>query len=156
MFGKLFHCTAAETLAQRAVIGRITLFFTAFSARHFSSLPSAGGKDVTSGFAVLCLAGTLLLKACESGQKQSRRAKVINLTNLRQYHYCTSFFVIANQESEEYFMKIQIKITEKLVRVVSIPADSVEEAKQKAEEDYKAGNIVLTADDFVSYSITRG
>lgn len=53
-------------------------------------------------------------------------------------------------------MKIQIKITEKLVRVVSIPADSVEEAKQKAEEDYKAGNIVLTADDFVSYSITRG
>lgn len=53
-------------------------------------------------------------------------------------------------------MKVNIKITEKLVRVVSVNAESVEEAKQKVEDEYSAGNIVLTADDFVSYTITNG
>lgn len=53
-------------------------------------------------------------------------------------------------------MKVKIKITEKLVRVVSVQAESVEEAKQQVEDEYRAGNIVLTADDFVSYTITRG
>lgn len=53
-------------------------------------------------------------------------------------------------------MKVNIKITEKLVRVVSVNAESLEEAKQKVENEYGAGNIVLTADDFVSYTITKG
>lgn len=53
-------------------------------------------------------------------------------------------------------MKVNIKITEKLVRFVSVNAESVEEAKQKVENEYSAGNIVLTADDFISYTITKG
>ena len=53
-------------------------------------------------------------------------------------------------------MKVNIKITEKLVRVVSVNAKSIEEAKQKVEDEYRAGNIVLMADDFVSYTISKG
>ena len=53
-------------------------------------------------------------------------------------------------------MKVKVKITEKLVRVIDVHADSVEEAKQKVEDEYSAGNIVLTADDFVSYTISKG
>lgn len=52
-------------------------------------------------------------------------------------------------------MKVKVKITEKLVRVIDVHADNVEEAKQKVEDEYRVGDIVLTADDFVSYSITR-
>ncbi len=42
------------------------------------------------------------------------------------------------------------------MRVVSVNAENAEEAKQKIEDEYRAGNIVLTADDFVSYTITKG
>lgn len=52
-------------------------------------------------------------------------------------------------------MKVKIKITEKLVRVISVKADSVEKAKQKVENMYRAGDIVLTADDFIGYTVTR-
>lgn len=52
-------------------------------------------------------------------------------------------------------MKVKVKITEKLVRVIDVHANSVEEAKQKVEDEYRAADIVLTADDFVSYSITK-
>ena len=52
-------------------------------------------------------------------------------------------------------MKVKVKITEKLVSVIDVHADSVEEVKQKVEDEYRAGDIVFTADDFVSYSITR-
>ena len=47
------------------------------------------------------------------------------------------------------------KITEKLVRVVSVTADSVEEAKEKVNDMYRAGDIVLTADDFIGYKVTK-
>ncbi len=52
-------------------------------------------------------------------------------------------------------MKVKIKITEKLVRVISVTADNVEEAKEKVNEMYRAGDIVLTADDFIGYTITK-
>lgn len=52
-------------------------------------------------------------------------------------------------------MKVKIKITEKLVRVVSVTADSVEEAKEKVNDMYRAGEIVLTAEDFIGYTVTR-
>ncbi len=52
-------------------------------------------------------------------------------------------------------MKVKIKITEKLVYTVSVTANSVEEAKEKVNNMYRSGDIVLTADDFVGYTITR-
>lgn len=53
-------------------------------------------------------------------------------------------------------MKIKIKITEKLVRCVSIDAEDTAEAKRKAEDMYMNEEIVLTADDFAGYTITKG
>ena len=53
-------------------------------------------------------------------------------------------------------MKIKIKITEKLVRRVSIDAEDTAEAKRKAEDMYMNEEIVLTADDFAGYTITKG
>ncbi len=52
-------------------------------------------------------------------------------------------------------MKVKIKITEKLVRTISVTSNSVEEAKEKVNNMYRAGDIVLTSDDFVGYTITR-
>ena len=52
-------------------------------------------------------------------------------------------------------MKVKIKITEKLVRTISVTSNSVEEAKEKVNNMYRSGDIVLTADDFVGFTITK-
>lgn len=52
-------------------------------------------------------------------------------------------------------MVVKIKITEKLVRVVSVEADNKDEARQKVDDLYRAGEIVLTADDFVGYTLSK-
>lgn len=53
-------------------------------------------------------------------------------------------------------MKVKIKITEKLVRYVTVDAKDVMEAKNKVEDMYKHSEIILTADDFDGYTITKG
>ena len=52
-------------------------------------------------------------------------------------------------------MKVKITITEKLVRTISVTSNSVEEAKEKVNNMYRSGDIVLTAHDFVGYTITK-
>lgn len=47
-------------------------------------------------------------------------------------------------------MKYKATITETLMRVTEIEADSVEEAERKIRELYSNGEIVLTADDCIN------
>lgn len=52
-------------------------------------------------------------------------------------------------------MIVKIKITERLVQVVSVEADNKDAARQKVDDLYRAGEIVLTADDFVGYTLSK-
>ena len=45
-------------------------------------------------------------------------------------------------------MKFKVKITEKLVKVVEVEAESEEEALEKVEDDYYSEKIILYPDDF--------
>lgn len=50
-------------------------------------------------------------------------------------------------------MKFNIEITETLQKVVEVEARSLSEAITKVAKDYKDGEIVLDAMDFVGYEI---
>ena len=47
----------------------------------------------------------------------------------------------------------QIEVTEKLVRIIDVAADTLEEALSKVEDDYATGKIILDTDDSVFYDI---
>lgn len=47
----------------------------------------------------------------------------------------------------------EITITETLQRTITIPADSLDEAKSIAEDMYKASEIVLSSEDFTVHTI---
>ena len=44
---------------------------------------------------------------------------------------------------------VKIKITERLVRVVLVEANNKDEVRQKVDDLYRTGEIILTADDFI-------
>jgi hypothetical protein len=50
-------------------------------------------------------------------------------------------------------MKFKIKITEKLERIVTVDADTIEDALSKVENDYASCKIVLTETDFTNFTI---
>ena len=45
------------------------------------------------------------------------------------------------------------EITETSMRIVTVTADNLAEAKLKVEEQYTSGDIVLDSSDFIDYSI---
>ena len=45
------------------------------------------------------------------------------------------------------------EVTETSMRIVTVTADNLEEAKSKVEEQYTNGDIVLDCNDFLDYSI---
>lgn len=141
------------------------MFLSAFHGSNYNVRLMPAGKDKLRGYMPsLPAAARRFLICAESGKKQSRQARgtLQGLSPFRTHgkEYLRrkglGILPIINFESGECCMKVNIKITEKLVRVVSVNAESIEEAKRKVEDEYSAGNIVLTADDFVSYTISKG
>lgn len=49
--------------------------------------------------------------------------------------------------------KFKISITETLQRVVEVYADNLSDAFEKVDESYRLEEIVLTADDYVGYTL---
>lgn len=50
-------------------------------------------------------------------------------------------------------MQYRIQITELLNKRLVVDANSAEEAKQKVEDAYYNGDVVLTADDYIDGSV---
>ena len=46
--------------------------------------------------------------------------------------------------------KFNVRIVEKLSRIIEVEADSIESAHQKVRDQYHKGDIVLNAEDFDS------
>ena len=46
-----------------------------------------------------------------------------------------------------------IEITKTLSRLVTVEANSIDEARELVEDSYYNGDIILTADDFISWDI---